>query len=226
MATFLILKPGQVEMLEMTASNGLLEVTLADETSVWLNEGATLVYPASFTDSKREVSLTGEAFFDVAHNPEQPFVVSAGDTKTEVLGTSFNLNKAEGEVLELALITGKVRFLKGNQHATLEPGQKISVDKEGLVLKSVNRKSNFMSWRTNTLTFENTPMKEAIGDISQHYNIVLEIMDEGFLGCQITTTFEDEPLEHVLETIADLFNITVQRDGQIYQLMGKGCNIN
>ncbi|MFY0591619.1 FecR family protein [Roseivirga sp.] len=222
-ATFLLLKPGTVEMQEMVASNGKAEVHLADGTTVWLNEGAKLDYPDAFKGDYREVTLEGEAFFDVAHNPDKPFVVNAGGTKTEVLGTTFNINKGEGESFELNLITGKVRFTKGRQQALLDPGQKITVDAKGSVKKTVNREVNFMSWRTNKLVFENTPMEEVVSDISAHYGVVLEIMHKGFLGCPVTTTFENETIDEVLETLADLFDITIKREGQLYQLVGKGC---
>lgn len=221
--TFLIMKPREVEMQEMTASISPTNVTLADGTQVWLKDGATLIYPESFSADAREVSLIGEAFFEVTHNPEHPFIVTAGDTKTEVLGTSFNINKGEGNLLELTLITGKVRFVKGDQQALLTPGQKINVSVDGMMLKSINSPTNFMSWRTRKLTFENTPMEAVLGDISRLYGVVLEIMDKDFLKCPLTTTFENETIEEVLDTIAALFNIDIQQNGQHYQLMGKGC---
>ena len=223
LATFLILQPREVKMLEMTASISPTTVTLEDGTEVWLKEGSTLTYPEAFSSDTRQVSLVGEAFFEVTHNPDQPFIVSAGDTKTEVLGTSFNLKNGEGELLELILITGKVRFVKGNQQALLTPGQKIKVSDDGMVLKSINNQTNFMSWKTRKLIFENTPMEEVLGDISKLYGVVLEIMDKDFLGCTITTTFENETLEQVLDTIASFFSIEIQQDGQLYQLIGKGC---
>lgn len=223
LATFLIMKPGEVKMLEMTASISPTTVMLEDGTEVWLKEGSTLTYPEAFSFDTRQVSLVGEAFFEVTHNPDQPFIVSAGDTKTQVLGTSFSLKNWEGESLELVLVTGKVRFVKGNQQALLTPGQKVNVSDDGMVLKSINSQTNFMSWKTRKLTFENTPMEEVLGDISKLYGVVLEIMDKDFLGCTITTTFENETLEQVLDTIASFFNIEIEQDGQLYQLIGKGC---
>ncbi|OEK07030.1 FecR family protein [Roseivirga misakiensis] len=220
---FLWLRPERIEMREMVADSGKVEVRLSDGTIVWLNEGAKLDYPDTFTGGKREVTLEGEAFFDVAHNPDKPFVVSAGSTKTEVLGTSFNINKGDGEAFELNLITGKVRFTKGKQQATLTPGQKVTVDSKGLVQKSMSDKPNLMSWRTNKLVFDNTPMEEVVSDISEHYKVVLEIMHKDFLGCPVTTTFENEPLDEVLATLAEVFDITIKREGQLYQLVGTGC---
>lgn len=220
---FLILRPQDVVIQQMTAYGGQKEVVLSDGTVVWLNKGASLDYPETFSADRREVSLKGEAFFDVAHNPEKPFVVTADGTTTEVLGTTFTITEQEGEVLKLVLATGKVRFTKDNQQAILTPGQMIEVDGNGKVTKAENKNQNFMSWKTKKLTFDNTPMKEVIGEISKLYGIVLEIEDKGFLTCPLTTTFQDETLEDVLETIELLFNIDIQQNGQLYQLVGKGC---
>ncbi|MBO3698697.1 FecR family protein [Roseivirga sp. E12] len=221
--SFLLFRPGPVEMQQAVASNGPMEVLLADGSVVWLNEGAVLDYPEEFTASTREVSLTGEAFFEVSHNPDKPFIVEADGTTTEVLGTSFTITEEDGEVLRLVLATGKVRFTKDNQQATLTPGQMIVVDANGKVSKSVNDNQNFMSWKTRKLTFDNTPMKEVISDISELYGVVLEIKDKEFLTCPMTTTFQDDSLKDVLETIELLFNIEIQQNGQLYQLIGKGC---
>ncbi|OEK02770.1 hypothetical protein BFP97_15090 [Roseivirga sp. 4D4] len=218
-----LLRPGEVIMRQAMASTDPLEVVLADGSTVWLNEGATLDYPEEFSTSTREVTLSGEAYFDIAHNPEKPFRVMADGTTTEVLGTTFTVSEGEGESLELVLATGKVRFTKGNQRVTLTPGQMVVVDAKGEVTKRDNDNPNFMSWKTRTLTFEDAPMKEVIGEISSLYNVVLEIEDKDFLDCPLTTTFENESLDGVLETIALLFNIEIKQNGQLYQLSGKGC---
>lgn len=222
-AAFLILRPQEVVIKQMTAYDGQKEVVLSDGTVVWLNKGASLDYPETFSSGRREVSLKGEAFFDVMHNPRKPFVVTADGTTTEVLGTTFTITEKEGQELKLVLATGSVRFTKNDQQAVLSPGQMIQVDGNGKVTKTVNNDQNFMSWKTRRLTFENTSMKEVIGDISKFYGIVLEIKDKDFLSCPLTTTFQDEPLEDVLETIELLFNIETQQNGQLYQLIGKGC---
>lgn len=220
---FLLLRPQEVLIQQMAAYDDQKEVVLSDGTVVWLNKGASLDYPETFSSDIREVSLKGEAFFDVTHNPDKPFVVTADGTTTEVLGTTFTIAEKEGQELKLILATGKVRFTKNDQQATLTPGQMIEVDSNGIVTQKDNHDRNFMSWKTRKLTFENTLMKEVIGDISKLYGIVLEIKDEAFLTCPLTTTFQDEPLEDVLETIELLFNIEIQQNGQLYQLIGKGC---
>ncbi len=218
-----LLKPEELKMQQAVASTDPLEVVLADGSTVWLNKGATLDYPEEFTASSREVTLTGEGYFDIAHNSQKPFKVLADGTTTEVLGTTFTVKEGEGELLEVVLATGKVRFTKGKQRVTLAPGQMVLVDAKGGVTKRDNSNPNFMSWKTRTLTFDNAPMKEVISEVSNLYDIVLEIEDKDFLDCPLTTTFQDESLDDVLETIALLFNIEIKQDGRLYQLIGNGC---
>lgn len=218
-----LLKPEEVKMQHAVASIDPLEVVLEDGSTVWLNNGATLDYPEKFNASTREVTLTGEAYFDIAHNPHKPFKVLADGTETEVLGTTFTVTEGEGELLEVVLATGKVRFTKGDQRVTLEPGQMVVVNTKGEVTKRNNDNPNFMSWKTRSLIFDNAPMKEVISEISSLYGVVLEIEDKEFLDCPLTTTFQDESLDDVLETIALLFNIEIKQDGQLYQLIGNGC---
>lgn len=222
-AAFLLMQPGEVVMKQMTAADSPVEVALSDGTTVWLNKGASLEYPEEFGSSTRNVSLNGEAYFDVVHNPDKPFIVEADGTSTEVLGTTFTISEEDGEVLKLVLATGKVRFTKDNQQATLTPGQMVTVDANGKVSKSRNDNQNFMSWKTRKLTFDNTPMKEVISDISELYGVVLEIKEKDFLTCPLTTTFQDDSLEDVLETFELLFDIEIQQNGQLYQLIGNGC---
>ncbi len=223
--TFLIIRPGEeLVMQNALASEGPIELSLADGSKVWLNKGASLDYPEKFIGSKREVTLKGEAFFEVTHNPEKPFIVTADGTTTEVLGTSFNIYEGEGELFQLVLKTGKVRFTKDRKRATLLPGDKISVNARGEIMKTANTDRNFMSWKTRKLVFENTPMEEVIGDISRLYGVVLEITDKEFLSCPLNATFNNEPLEEVMGTIELLFNVEARQNGQLYQLIGKGCN--
>lgn len=220
---FLLIRPQELVVQRVAANDGQREVTLSDGTVVWLNKGASLEYPETFSASRREVTLKGEAFFDVMHNPDAPFVVVADGTKTEVLGTTFTIKEDEGELLKLVLATGKVRFTKGDEEAILLPGQMIEVDEKGAIAKKDNADKNFMSWKTRKLTFDNAPMQTVITDISKLYGVTLEIENENFLTCPLTTTFQDEPLKDVLETIELLFNIEIQQNGQLYQLIGKGC---
>lgn len=214
------------EMLSVTASSEPMNVSLPDGTQVWLNKGATLDYPEQFAADNRQVELTGEAFFEVVHMPEKPFSVMADSTETRVLGTSFNLNEKAGDELELVLITGKVQFSKGQQNEVLVPGERVTVDEAGLVTKSFNEQQNFMSWKTGRLIFDSTAIRDVVRDVEQLYGISLEIENENFKSCLLTTTFQNDPLESVFDTFKILFETEVVQTDQGYTIKGGGCQNN
>lgn len=223
--SFLTWQFSKTDMISVTASLEPMNVSLPDGTEVWLNKGASLTYPERFADSSRQVELTGEAFFEVVHNPEKPFSVMAGDTETRVLGTSFNLNEKQGKALELVLITGKVQFSKGEQAETLSPGDKVEVDEAGLVTKSRNERANFMSWKTRRLEFDSTAIRDVVLDIEQLYGVTVEIESEIFKNCPLTTTFQNDPLDSVFETFNILFDAQTEKTDQGYLIKGGGCPI-
>ncbi len=211
------------DMLSVTASSEPMNVSLPDGTEVWLNTGATLEYPEEFAADSRQVSLTGEAFFEVMHNPEKPFSVLADNTETRVLGTSFNLKEKAGDELELVLITGKVQFSKGQQQEILVPGEKVIVDEAGMVTKSLNEQRNFMAWKTRRLEFDSTAMRDVVSDVEKLYGISLEIEQDSFKNCPLTVTFQNDPLESVFDTFKILFEAEVEQTDKGYIIKGGGC---
>lgn len=212
------------EVLSVTASAEPMNVSLPDGTQVWLNKGATLEYPEEFAADNRQVELTGEAFFEVVHMPEKPFSVMADRTETRVLGTSFNLNEKEGDALELVLITGKVQFSKGQHEEVLAPGEKVLVDEEGKVTKTVNEVRNFMAWKTRRLEFDSTSMQDVVSDVAKLYGISLQIESDALKTCALTTTFQNDPLESVFDTFKILFEAETVKSDQGYIIKGGGCN--
>ncbi|RYZ95824.1 MAG: hypothetical protein EOP47_25055 [Sphingobacteriaceae bacterium] len=99
-----------VHTLEVAAVNGnVTHITLGDGTKIWLNGGSKLKYPETFRGKLREITIEGEAFFDVAHDADHPFIVHTGDITTQVLGTSFNIKAYPDEqLLKVDVVSGKV----------------------------------------------------------------------------------------------------------------------
>ena len=222
-AAFLILRKPDVPGLMTYTATVPEELVLEDGSSIWLNAGATLEYPEHFTENSREVRLSGEAFFDVTHNPARPFKVLADGTVTEVLGTTFNIKEEPGEQFSLTLLTGKIAFTKASVREELLPGQQIIIDADGTFSKSLTDDPNVLAWKTRKLSFDNMPMRKLIEDVEKLYDVEISLQNPSFGDCPITTTFQDESLEEVLETIKLLFDIEIKKNGQRYQLIGKGC---
>ena len=220
---FLNSSAGEMQTLMAASLNGEAAV-LPDGSQVWLKEGSSITFPEEFSSDQREVTLKGEGFFEVAHNPAQPFIVKAKQTETRVLGTSFNLNASqEGERIELVLMSGKVRFSTQDEVVVLAPGDQVVIDEGGKLSKKENSNGNFLAWKTGTLVFENTPMKQVMEDIANAYGVTYEFENTAFMNCPLTTRFENESIENVLQAIEALFDIEIEENNGAYIIKGNGC---
>nr|WP_295865856.1 FecR domain-containing protein [uncultured Chitinophaga sp.] len=101
------------------------KITLADGTEIWLNAGTQLKFPFSFTESVRETSLNGEAYFRIAANAHQPFVLQLPNSTVQVLGTSFHVNTHTPHHIRISLTEGSLRLTAGSRQILLRPGQQL-----------------------------------------------------------------------------------------------------
>src|SRR4030095_8358665 len=140
-----------------TPRGGQFQLELADGSKVWLNAASSLRYPIAFTGKERTVELTGEGYFEVAHNLAMPFHVKAGEMNVQVLGTHFNINSYEDEpVIRTTLIEGTVNVSKKEQAIKLLPGQQAGLDKAGeLSLHTNINTEEITAWKDGFIHFEN-----------------------------------------------------------------------
>src|SRR5690625_7866922 len=136
------------------------EVTLHDGTVVYLNENSAVTLSSGYMKENRNVHLTGEAFFDVAHKPELPFIIHTDYSEVEVLGTSFNMKSySESDLVEVAVIEGSVSFKdsreEGAGRVILEKGDYAYLD---LIQGSIETENfgveNYLAWKNRELVFE------------------------------------------------------------------------
>ena len=183
-------------------TSGMRSMTLPDGSLVWLAPESRLDHPESFDPLKREVTLTGKAFFDVTHDPERPFVIVAGQGRIEVLGTSFNVI-ARKDSTEVIVNQGKVRLseiAEPSNRVTLVRNEK-GILKNNNLLKAPNDNPNYQSWKTNVLVFDGVPVEKALLQISAHYGRTLTLDTSGEVDCMLSATFENEDLKDVIEVI-------------------------
>ena len=182
-------------------------IELADGTRVWLNNGSILKYPSQFTGEKRVVHLIGEAFFDVAHNSQKPFVVKTKEIQVTALGTEFNVMAYEGEgIVETALVSGKVlvekrlKNEKAKEICRMKPNQVVKVDLKNSVYRSINTNTKkYVSWKDGVLIFDNAPIDEVVRRLSKWYNVEFVIVDSNVRNYVYNATFIDETLPQILE---------------------------
>lgn len=188
-------------IIETTALNETKHIVLPDGSEIDLNENSKITYAKNF--KKRNITLEGEAFFDVTKDEDKPFSVKTFDTETFVLGTSFNVNAYEKQNTEIALFTGKIKFVANNNSIILKPGEKISYDNQKKVLFETEKNSlNELAWKTKTLVFEDSKIVEVISDLEKYYHKKITIENIETTECVFTGTFKNKELKEALESIA------------------------
>ncbi|WP_188112011.1 FecR family protein [Aquimarina sp. RZ0] len=197
---------------------------LPDGSLVWLNKGSELSYKKEFSRNSRDLLLKGEGYFEVKKNPHKPFTIQLNNTKTSVLGTQFNLKENTDTSVALVLVEGSVAFSTEQEQLIVAPGEKISSNLSGNLLKVKNPDANFMAWKTRVLKFDETPMTKVIQDISQLYQITFSIEDKELLSCHLTMQFDQASLQNVLETLQILYEIEYQLESEnTYRIKGGKC---
>lgn len=210
----------------LTAVNDVQEIILEDGSHVFLRRGATVTYPAHFSKAQRKLELSGEAFFEIARKPEQPFVISAAGTEVKVLGTSFLVN-AGTTAVSVSVKTGKVQFtfLKDTSlRAVLEPGDGAMIA-GGKLIRQLIADENIDSWKTGVLVFRNTPVKQVMETLGRHYGVQFSIKEGNEAAVEatmITTEFKNQPLDTVLQELELITAFKIQKvSGRAFEISTK-----
>lgn len=156
------------------------QLKLPDGTRVWLNAASSLSYPTAFTGPQRKVTVTGEAYFEVAPNPQQPFVVATARSVVEVLGTRFNIRAYEAaSQISTTLVDGAVRVSadqKGISSVVLKPGQvSILTATQMLVDKADTDKT--LAWKNGYFNFDGATLQQVLNELQRWYDI--DVVYEG-----------------------------------------------
>lgn len=196
------------------------DVTLPDGSNVRLNADTRLTLSAGFGQSSRSVSLSGEAFFNVSHDPERPFIVTANDIQTTVLGTQFNIRAFEDDHrTTVTLLTGKVEVqvadnANGSTDAlTLEPNQQYRYDeqsKAGSVV--VVNPQAAMSWMQNKLIFDDEPLDQVLKTLGRHYDVWFVIHDADIAQHRLSLSLKGESLDETLRILESLGKFNFKRN--------------
>ncbi|HEV2831878.1 MAG TPA: FecR family protein, partial [Hanamia sp.] len=168
-----------------TPRGGQYEVVLPDGSKVWLNAESSLHFPTAFTGNQREVSLTGEAYFEVAKNKEKPFRVKVDGMSINVLGTHFNVNAYSDENnIKTSLLEGSVKIIKDNKSKLLKPGKQAIVNKkqDKIDISDIDM-NGVMAWKNGLFQFEGASITTIMKEIGRWYNV--EIVYSGNVPTRI-----------------------------------------
>lgn len=217
----------QYHTLTNPRGSKVINVLLSDGSTVWLNAGSSIKYPVAFQGNERNVNLSGEAFFDIAHNRDRPFLVHTPMLEIKVLGTSFNVAAYENDRrTDAILIRGSVEVTlrqAPHRHILLKPSEKITVqnsvsgsaDLPGKNINSdspifnvskidgniQNLESSETQWKKNKLVFNNSSLEEIAARLSRWYDVDILISSEELKADKYSAVFNNVPLEKVIQSL-------------------------
>lgn len=191
------------EVVLQTEWGQKMNLTLPDGTQVHLNSGTTIKFPKKFSAQSREVKLNGEAFFEVAKNPNKPFIIQTGEVNTRVHGTSFNINNYDDkDRVEVTVATGKVEVSSNEEKVFLTQNDQAIFDRttKNIRKEHVNA-ADYLYWKKGIINFKDAPLAEALEALERWYGVSFIVKNEKVKRCHITASFNNEILTVVLESI-------------------------
>lgn len=211
----------------ITSSNATLCSSLPDGSKLYLNRLSDVDYPEQFDDDKRQVSLHGEAFFEIKHNEESPFSVLTDDVRITVLGTKFDVRNYSESILSVVVNEGCVRVetINGNQQCTLHVGERADYDRTLKKLtKSRNTDPNYRSWQNGLLVFDDMAFGKVVETLSRHYAQDISVDNPALNNCRLTAKYQNYSLDKILGILTLTFNINVSQKDSTYRIDGAGCD--
>ena len=200
-----------------------LLVALPDGSKIFLNRNSEISYRANYGKHRRDVRLTGEAFFEISANASKPFISYAGNVKVKVVGTSFNIITKNAEsAVEVYVKTGKVMLSddSGSQSMILDPGFVGTMDSK-ISGKTINNNPNYMSWNTGLLTYSGQKLDIVFNDLKRDYNMDIIADDPGILEYLWTSSIDNLSQDKIIRLICGSFNLSYTKDGDVYHLAKK-----
>lgn len=202
-------------------------IILPDGSSVWLNKESKLQYPDAFSENQREVSLTGEAYFDIKPDTSRPFIIHSGEIKTTVLGTAFNIRAFPEEASVVVTVThGRIRVEDNNRNEkVLTDRQQLLINVAGShVIQQRVADNTDTEWKEEDLVLDNITFAEARKLIQDRYGVEIVFQNDALKSCRFTSTFlKDASLNQILTAICIVNRATFEIEGNTISIKGEGC---
>jgi len=206
-------------------SNEIAELNLPDGSAVKINRNSVIKWQRKFDGSNREILLEGEAYFDVAHDPGKPFIITTQDVKIKVLGTAFNvLGNKEREEIETMVTRGNVLMYTPERQIEIEAGMKgiyHKQTKELVLLKTEN--NNSIAYATHSLSFSASTLKDVTAQLSNAYGVQFIFENKKIQDCRLTTEYKNKSLAFIMDVISESLNLTYTIKNNTVYISGDGC---
>ncbi|HNP94088.1 MAG TPA: FecR domain-containing protein [Cyclobacteriaceae bacterium] len=211
---------------EVLAATAVDKMILNDGSLVWVKGSSKLAYFEKDNGQTRYAELTGEALFEVAKDPNRPFVIQCREVSIKVLGTSFNLRANQDSVV-LKVLTGKVTVsaIADNKTLQVEPFQEV-IYTRGHWKQSTFGEKEATAMATNTeydMRFENNTLGEVLARLESKFDVRIKATEESAKNCRLTADLTDHSLETSLQLITEVLTVTVTKQNSTIVVNGKGC---
>jgi transmembrane sensor len=192
------------------------QLILQDGTKIWLNTASTITYPVAFNGATRNVKITGEAYFEVAKNKRQPFIINANGTNIKVLGTTFNISAyAEDKSVKTTLLEGAVEVSKNNKQVTLVPDQQAVVSNAGddMAVLKVDA-AEAVAWKKGYFIFHHDDIKTVMQTIARWYDVEVEYRGDMTGKTFAGTIARFDTIEKLLKSLALTEAVNFKMEGR------------
>ena len=181
------------------------QLTLADGSRAWLNAESSITYPTHFAGKERSVTISGEAYFEIAGDPERKFIVRGGDITTEVLGTHFNINIYKEESSQkVTLLEGSVKITGGSSDVVIKPGAQAVFSKGELQVNNTVEVEQVVAWKNGAFKFRQTDIGEVLRQLSRWYDVEIIYTDGIFHKLVSGSMGRDLNLTEVMQVLRGL----------------------
>ncbi len=220
-----------VETAQMVVSappNEVLNEGLPDGTAVTLNRNSGLTLQSGFNKKERRVVLQGEAYFEVAPNPEKPFVVRVDELEVRVLGTAFNVDASSvADRIAISVDHGRVGVSIQGQNLELTAGQQAIFERSKgtlRLLEPAQQNPNTTAYKNRVFQFDATPLRDVVAMLNKAYGSNIQLQGTHLADCALTARYNNLPIERVLELVTASFSIKYQtQPNGVIVLIGTGC---
>ncbi|GAB4016226.1 FecR family protein [Spirosoma koreense] len=204
---------------------------LPDGSTVWMQAGAAITYPAQFARRQRLVDFSGEGFFDVKKDKSCPFYIQSGEMTIKVLGTSFNVKAlAARKFFQVAVVTGRVQVTAPDrqqqaQQVVLTPQQQavFETDSKRLVASLMPVQSRKELYEAITVVFDETPLNQVVDRLQKRFNIQIRLANPKLALCRVSADFEQQSLPLILEMLCTTLDATYTMTDKSVTIDGAPC---
>lgn len=216
-----------VQTLALTSEGVTVSDTLPDGSTAFLNKKSELTYEFNPREKTRKVILKGEAYFNVKHEEEKPFVIEADEILVRDIGTEFNLKAyPDKDTIEIIVTHGEVQFYtKNDEGLNLMAGEKAIYTKSSRKFYRIEKPdTNALAYKTKVFSFNSTDLKSVVNLLNEVYDSKIKLANEKLFNCRLTANFKEDNASIIAEVIAETMGLTITRKDDVITLDGKGCD--